>query len=309
MTPPRAPVALFVYARPDHAEAAARRLLAADGADGRRFVVFADGPRTPDRAAAAEETRRRVRAVLGDRAEYVERDANRGLAASIEEGVGRLCAEHGRCVVVEDDLLVARSFLAYMDAALDRFADEPRAMQVSGYMYPTARFGPARGALFLPLTVSWGWGTWERAWKAYDPTAAGAERLETDRSLRRAFDIDGSFRYSAMMRAQREGRSDSWAIRFYWSVFRAGGLGLFPPRSLVGNIGFDGTGTHGWRSGRAYAVALDDDAPPPALPDAAEALPADRRELSRALAALSRRARIEGALAVAARAAGRFGLR
>ena len=40
------------------------------------------------------------------------------------------------------------------------------------------------------------------------------------------------------------GQVDSWAIRWWWSVFRADGLGLHPPRSLVSNIGDDGSATH-----------------------------------------------------------------
>jgi hypothetical protein len=37
----------------------------------------------------------------------------------------------------------------------------------------------------------------------------------------------------------------SWAIKWYYSVFIRNGLGVFPTRSLVQNIGFDGSGTHG----------------------------------------------------------------
>ncbi|HEU0162930.1 MAG TPA: hypothetical protein VFQ69_11035, partial [Rhizomicrobium sp.] len=33
-------------------------------------------------------------------------------------------------------------------------------------------------------------------------------------------------------------------IRWWWSMFRADALGLFPPRTLVSNIGEDGTATH-----------------------------------------------------------------
>jgi hypothetical protein len=41
-----------------------------------------------------------------------------------------------------------------------------------------------------------------------------------------------------------EGLRDSWAVRWYWRVFKANGLVLFQPVSLVNNTGFDGNGTH-----------------------------------------------------------------
>lgn len=41
------------------------------------------------------------------------------------------------------------------------------------------------------------------------------------------------------------GEIDSWAIRWYWSVFKNNGCVVYPPTSYVNNIGFDGSGTHG----------------------------------------------------------------
>ena len=41
------------------------------------------------------------------------------------------------------------------------------------------------------------------------------------------------------------GELDSWAIRWHYAVFVHDGLTLFPPRTLVSNTGFDGSGTHG----------------------------------------------------------------
>ena len=41
------------------------------------------------------------------------------------------------------------------------------------------------------------------------------------------------------------GKLDSWAIRWYWSVFMENGIVLYPPESLVNNTGLDGSGTHG----------------------------------------------------------------
>ncbi|MEN9895268.1 MAG: hypothetical protein RIR97_1120, partial [Pseudomonadota bacterium] len=43
---------------------------------------------------------------------------------------------------------------------------------------------------------------------------------------------------------QMQGKLDSWAIRWNWTVFKAGGRVVYPPVSYVENIGFDGSGTH-----------------------------------------------------------------
>ena len=108
-------------------------------------------------------------------------------------------------------------------------------------------------ALLLPLTSSWGWGTWARAWKTFDQSALGAQQIAADKELRRRFNMGGAYDYATMLRRQiTDDPADwDWDIRWYLSVFMANGLTVFPPRSLVRNIGQDGSGVHGgglWRS-------------------------------------------------------------
>ena len=117
--------------------------------------------------------------------------------------------------------------------------------QVSGYQFSVPEFSERRKALFLPITVSWGWATWKRAWRQFDPQASGWQRLRRDTRFRRKFNVNGVYDYATMMLRQAQGVRDSWAIRWYWTVFKNDGLTLFPPRTLVRNTGFDGSGTHG----------------------------------------------------------------
>jgi len=49
----------------------------------------------------------------------VERQHNLGLAASMRAGVTALCDEHGRAIILEDDLEVSPSFLRFMNDSLD----------------------------------------------------------------------------------------------------------------------------------------------------------------------------------------------
>jgi len=42
----------------------------------------------------------------------------------------------------------------------------------------------------------------------------------------------------------KNGKNNSWAIRWYASIFLKGGLTLNPAHSLVNNIGHDGSGIH-----------------------------------------------------------------
>ena len=197
----------------------------------------------------------------------VARERNLGLSASIVSGVGALCRDHGRAIVLEDDLLTAPGFLRFMNDTLARYADDSRVMQVSGYMFPVAPDESNRAA-FLPLISCWGWGTWQRAWDAYDPDMKGYFTLEADRALRRRFNLDGAYNYFAMLRQQRAGKIDSWGVRWLLSVFMRNGLVLYPPQTLVENIGFDGSGTHGVSLGESERGIEASSPPVPGAPTA-----------------------------------------
>jgi len=69
--------------------------------------------------------------------------------------------------------------------------------------------------------------------------------LQTDKKMQERFNLDGCFDYFQMLKQQMSGEIDSWAIRWYWSVFKNNGFVVYPPTSYVNNIGFDGSGTHG----------------------------------------------------------------
>ena len=104
-------------------------------------------------------------------------------------------------------------------------------------------------------TGSWGWATWKQAWKYFNPDGKALLRELEERKLTRQFDFDGSYGYTRMLRRQIEGKNHSWAIRWNASLFLNGILSFNAGRSLVQNIGFDGSGTNCGK-GDLYATPL-----------------------------------------------------
>jgi hypothetical protein len=235
----------MAFRRPAHLRATLQALLACPEFLDSEIHVYVDGPRNKSDVADVEATRQVAQELLGAHATYHFADHNRGLANSIIAAVSALVTSHGRVIVLEDDLLVAPHAIAYFNAALQRYENDSAVMQISGYMFDAVPWLDRTTALMLPFTTSWGWATWARAWELFDPRATGWEELAADRSLRKAFNQDGAYDFATMLERQMQGRRDSWAIRWCWSVFRANGLVLYPPQSLIRNTGFDGSGSHG----------------------------------------------------------------
>jgi hypothetical protein len=239
-----APIALFIFRRPDHARRTIASLQACIGFSESQIFVFADGPTRPRDVPAVMETRALVRRLLGERATFLERETNLGIDQSVIAGVTDVCDRFGRVIVIEDDLVVSPLFLQFLNRGLRRYESEPRVMQISGHMFDVPQLRKQNEAVFLPMTTSWGWATWKRAWDQFDPEADGWRDRLHDEPARRRFDLEGNFEYSGMLAREMRRKVGAWDIRWYYTVFARDGLALFPPRTLVVNAGFDGTGTH-----------------------------------------------------------------
>lgn len=239
-----APIALFVYNRPVHTRQVVESLQKNALAKESELFVYSDASKTEVPAESVRTVREYIRTINGFKSvTIIERDRNLGLANSIIDGVTMMVNRYGRVIVLEDDLVVSAYFLEYMNEALERYQKDERVMQISGHMFP-AEFAATTDAVFLPMTTSWGWATWRRAWEYFDPQSTGYSRLKADAALRKRFNLDGAYDYFSMLEEQLKGRVDSWAVRWNLSVFVRGGLTLFPRATLVTNIGFDGSGTH-----------------------------------------------------------------
>ncbi len=247
-----APIALFVFKRPEHTRRMLEALARNPEFEHSPLFIFCDGARHKAEWESINAAREVVRAFSHPAKVLIEAQDNRGLANSIVHGVSDLCDKFGRVIVVEDDLIVSPVFLDYMNKALERYADEPKVMQISGHMFPVELHADT-DAIFLPFTTSWGWATWQRAWAHYDKAiVSGPLGLRQ----RIAFDLGGVYPYYRMLKRALKHKRDSWAVKWYLSVFLSRGLVLFPKQSLVANDGFDGTGTHCGNKERANDAPL-----------------------------------------------------
>jgi hypothetical protein len=282
--PENAPIAIFAYKRPEHLRHTLETLMRCEGYADSPVFVFCDGPRNADEVDEVAQTREVVKSMLGSKAEYHFRDHNMGLANSITAGVNHTIQTCGRVIVIEDDLELHPNYLNFMNDALHKYAHHDQVFQVSGYIFDLKPFYSGDRAFFSPFISSWGWGTWERAWNKFDADAEGWESLLHDKKLRHKMNLDGSYDYSTMLLRQQMGAIDSWAIRWYWSVFKEHGLVLYPPTSLLRNTGLDGSGTNGRGFLKNFASAnFSADTPSITLPENIEVDPDSYDAVKKAL--------------------------
>lgn len=250
----KCPVALFAYRRPEHLRQVVESLQANPESPETDLFVYSDAARTVDAQPSVEAVRSYVRTISGFRTlTIIEREKNYGLSRSITQGVTALCEKYGRVAVVEDDVVVSRYFLSWLNRALDKYEFDDRVMSVGCYIFPGEKVLPE--TFFLNITDCWGWAVWKRSWDIYEPDGEKLLDQLMQRRLGQRFDLEGAYPYTDMLREQIAGRNDSWAVRWYASAVLSGGLTIYPGKSMTMNIGFDGSGAH-CGTEKAYEVDL-----------------------------------------------------
>jgi GT2 family glycosyltransferase len=169
-----APIALFVYNRPDHARQTIEALKENELSAESDLIIFADGPKNSGAQAKVNEVRKLIKNVIGFRSLTIhESPNNKGLANSIIDGATKVCEEYGRVIVLEDDLVTSPWFLKYMNDALNTYEQDERVISVHGYTYPVDE--PLPETFFLRGADCWGWATWKRGWELFEPNVASTE--------------------------------------------------------------------------------------------------------------------------------------
>ena len=238
-----APIALFVYNRPKHTERTIKFLQQNPLAPDSRLYIFSDGPKNNSDEEQVNEVRNFIKTVDGFKSvKVIESKTNKGLANSVIEGVTQLNNNYGQVIVFEDDLVSSPHTLTYFNEALNRYRNDDKVMHIGAYMYHL-KDSNLPESFFYRAATSWGWATWQSAWQHFEPNI---DKLiaQFDRQKINEFAIEGTMNFWKQMQDFKKGKNNSWAIRWYASIFLRGGLTLNPSQSLVNNIGHDGTGVH-----------------------------------------------------------------
>ncbi|TRD11413.1 glycosyltransferase [Erythrobacter insulae] len=237
-----APILVFGYNRPDKLDQVLKSLQRCPEFASSSVTIFVDGSKGSADIAKVEQVREVARSFQGPNVTHRIRDKNIGLKNSIREGVSKTFESHETAIIIEDDLVVAPGTLTYFNAALQKYADDDRVWSVSAYMYEVASCRENREAFFLPFANPWGWATWKRCWHAPEVEDQERAALLESRSFQTFFDGISTRDFASILALDERALVNSWFIHWYLKIFKAGGLTLWPPRSMIMNSGAaDGT--------------------------------------------------------------------
>lgn len=256
-----APIVIFAFNRLEPLKQTVASVLRNAEAADSDLYVFVDGAR-PNKEGEKEKVQavqKFVKTISGFKSvHYTFADQNKRLGPSIIAGVNVVINQYERAIILEDDLIVARGFLNYMNTMLDAYYEDERIMQISGFS--TKHYTPKNYThdIFLNRRgESWSWATWKDRWNEIDWDVKDYPQLLLDKKQQKAFNDIGSDLFG-MLKGYKEDRNKSWAVRFCYTMFKKGCFAVSPIMSLVRNEGFNGDATNCKTSYNLYKYDFND---------------------------------------------------
>lgn len=258
-----APIIIFVYNRPERLCKLVESLSKNPEAIKSEVYFFSDGAKNEAAKSKVEEVRRYIDKIsklkLFKQVHVFKSKKNKGLAASIIDGVSMVMERHGNAIIIEDDNVLASDFLDYMNRGLEYYRNDPQIWAISGFSrkmnFPE---GYNHDIYIMQRISSYTWASWSDRWNKTEwDIGKFYPKFLWNKKKRKEFDECGADR-SLMLDAQVCNKVNSWAIRFEYSMILNGMYSVQPciSRSLCN--GNDGSGTHSKSPSTEFDAQLSD---------------------------------------------------
>ena len=231
-------VLLIVFNRPEETRQVLEVLRKAKPA---RLYVACDGPREnhPTDAARVAAVKALIRECVDWNPQLHTRYAeqNQGCALGVSSAISWFFEQEAQGIILEDDIIASESFFPFCAELLERYADTPEVMGITGYNRDDSSSRSSDSYFFSHYPGIWGWATWRDRWEKFRPDNSylsdflgrnGLEEVSRDprvqQYLLRCFDAMQS--------------NDSWGYAWRLAVFQHKGRIAVPATNLISNIGF-----------------------------------------------------------------------
>lgn len=238
------PVILFIYNRADKL---GRMLEVLGKVKPKQLFVIADGAREDvegdaEKCAATRALLERVDWECDFQTEMAER--NLGIKTRVESGLRWAFEKVEGAIILEDDCLPDPTFFRFCQELLEFYKDHDKVMCITGDNFTFREDVSCYSYLFSRYTITWGWATWRRAWRHYDPVMSGWGTPEAYKWLADYLQDDTALEYWKFIFDTNFATLENWDQAWILSCWRKNGLCIQPNVNLVSNIGFGADATH-----------------------------------------------------------------
>jgi len=252
-----APLMVGTYTRLDHLKQTIAALQANTLAQQTDLFVYSDAP-LEQHQDLVKKVRAYLQTIKGFKTVTIIERRKNGRVANNRGGIKQLLEQYGKVIFLEDDNITAPGFLQFMNDALSQYKESPEVLSICGYTPDFKKLKPHSDVLALPRFVGWGIGIWlDKFNQIKSITPDDYQEIINSKSNIKHIEENHGRDLLNRFRAEANGHLDGLDTKGCYLQTKTRMFSIHPKRSLVNNIGNDGSGVHASLNDK-YAVTLWD---------------------------------------------------
>jgi hypothetical protein len=237
-----APVVIHTYTRLDHLKKTIEALLCNDLVTSTDLYIASDAPRQQADERDVSLVREYIKSIRGFKSvNVILREENFGLHLNATSAFDEVYMSTDRLITIEDDTVVGKGFLRYINEGLSLYERDKSVFAVCGYLHKSVVINSSSDVVLLPGFSGWGYGIWrERFYQLPNYVGIANEFLRSPKLFFKLILNRPDLLLGVWGIANN--RLVAPDIAYLLHIIKSGKRCLYPTRSLVRNIGNDGTG-------------------------------------------------------------------
>ena len=251
----KAPVVMIGYSRQQTLELSLQNLSRCFDVADRDISLFLDAPYKPEHQQLTDALyvcACALKEKMLPHLRIVRRERNYGVPGNLISAVSETLNLYGRIIFFEDDVLVSRTFLRFMDEALEFYEKDKRIWCINGNSGPYVRIHRdyPYDVYLTPRNLPWGWATWKDRWEAVDFTIRDWPEKAQDTEFVRKVVAAGE-ELLPLLNGIYAGRVRTWDVQCTYYMLKHGLFSIEPKYRLTKTIGLGTKDAVNCRAGNA----------------------------------------------------------
>jgi hypothetical protein len=166
---------------------------------------------------------------------------NKGGSEHATKRITDIITEYKKIISLSDDDVPTRNFLNYMNDALRYYENNKKIFSIGAYTFPIPeKFFGNDDICFIPRPCTWGWGIWVDRWMEAIKCEIVPDEI---RKLNWFHYNQGGY---DLFHTSMTGMFDDAGMdaKLIYTMYVNKLLTIYPKKSFITNIGFDGIGSH-----------------------------------------------------------------
>ncbi len=229
-------ILVFSYNRPSHLR---RVLISLEDYKIDKINMILDGPKNKKDIICQKEIKSIIFGKTNLKINFIHRKKNLGLAKSINKALDKFSKIYESLIIIEDDCIPRKEFFKFIITSLKKFKYDNTVAAICGYQLPNIQENNKRAMSIFKLDyfIPWGWALKSSDWISY--RKQNKKKIDKKKVLKKI-----KSRVIIKLLKNIKKTKDIWSLRFIIYNYLNNKKYIFPNKSQVKNIGFDGSGVN-----------------------------------------------------------------